>query len=149
MQRFLLPILLLAVVAVAGCTSTGQAPANPAAAAAPAEGTAAPEAAVSEAPLKEFALNSFYTIEGGQPHPQFDIRELTVNQGDRVRITVTNTKGAHTFEIDEYNIHQSTPLNEPVLIEFTADQAGDFVYYCASAGHRQNGHWGTLRVLAA
>ncbi len=137
MQRFLLPILLLAVVAVAGCTSTGQAPA------------AAESPAASEAPLKEFALESFYTIEDGTPLPQFDLSELTVDQGDRVRITVTNTKGAHTFDLEEYGIHEQTPLDTPVTVEFVADRSGDFVYYCASPGHRENGHWGTLRVLAA
>ena len=74
------------------------------------------------------------------------IKEITVKKGDKVRIKVTNTKGGHDFKLDEYNIFRPTPLNEEVIIEFTADKIGDFVYYCNQPNHRSLGHWGTLRV---
>ena len=50
------------------------------------------------------------------------------------------------FVIDEYNIKKATPINEEVVIEFTADKAGEFVYYCSMPNHRQLGQWGTLLV---
>lgn len=100
-----------------------------------------------EAPVKEFAMTSFYEMKDGKPAPQFSLKEITVNKGDRVRIKVTNTKGAHDFTLNEYNIFKETPLNEEVTIEFTADKAGEFVYYCAKMNHRELGQWGTLKVL--
>lgn len=101
-----------------------------------------------EAAVKEFSLTSFYEIVDGQPKPQYSLKEITVNQGDKVRIKITVTKGTHNFNLDEFNIKADTPLNQEVTVEFTADKAGEFIYYCSIPGHRQNGHWGTLKVLA-
>lgn len=100
-----------------------------------------------ERPVKEFSMTSFTEIIDGQYFPQFSMKELEVNKGDLVRIKVTVTSGEHDFKIDEFNVYSETPLNEEVVIEFVADQAGEFVYYCAKPNHRKNGHWGTLTVL--
>jgi len=53
----------------------------------------------------------------------------------------------HDFKIDEYNIYADTQPNKEYVVEFTADKAGDFVYYCTKPGHREKGQWGTLKVL--
>lgn len=100
----------------------------------------------SEAPVKEFVMTSFYEMEDGKPFPQYSVKELRVKKGDRVRIKVTNTKGSHDINIDEFGVKAETPLDQEVTVEFTADKAGEFVYYCSKPGHRQNGHWGTLIV---
>ena len=68
-------------------------------------------------------------------------------RGDIVRIKVTNIKGTHDFTLDEYGIKKTTSLNEEVVVEFTADKAGEFIYYCSVLGLRQKGQWGTLKVL--
>ena len=96
--------------------------------------------------VKEFKMTSFYEILDGKPKPQYSINEITVKKGDAVKIEVTVTKGNHDFNIDEYNIHQETPLEKPTVIQFTADKPGTFIYYCSMPGHRENGHWGTLTV---
>ncbi len=96
--------------------------------------------------VKETTMTSFYEMVDGQPKPQFSVKEIKVKKGDLVRIKVTNTKGMHDINIDEFNIHKATPLDEEVVIEFVADKTGDFVYYCSMPGHRAGGHWGTLRV---
>lgn len=101
-----------------------------------------------EAPVKEFSMTSFYEMVDGQPKPQYSLKEMTVSQGDKVRVKITVTKGAHNFNLDEFNVKADTPLNQEVTVEFTADKAGEFIYYCSMPGHRQNGHWGTLKVLA-
>lgn len=93
---------------------------------------------------KEFTMTSYYDPQ--LQKPLFSLKEMTVEKGDLVRIKVTNTLGAHDFTLDEYGIHEATPLNQEVVIEFTADKAGEFVYYCSMPGHRANGQWGTLRV---
>ena len=88
-------------------------------------------------------MTSFYDNTG----IWFSLKEITVNKGDIVRIKVTNIKGTHDFTLDEYGIKKMTPLDEEVVIEFTADKAGEFIYYCSVPGHRQKGQWGTLRVI--
>jgi len=96
-----------------------------------------------EATVKEFIMDSFYDDTG----IWFSLKEISVSKGDIVRIKVTNIKGTHDFTLDEYGIKKMTPLNEEVVIEFTADKVGEFIYYCSVSGHRQKGQWGTLKVL--
>ena len=98
-------------------------------------------------PVKEFTLQSFTQIVEGKYFPQFSQKELTVNKGDFVRIKVTNTKGSHDFIIDEFGVYSETPLNQEMTVEFVADKAGSFEYYCTRPGHRQNGQLGTLKVV--
>lgn len=101
-----------------------------------------------EQTVKEFSMESFVEFVDGKPKPQFSLKEITVNKGDLVRIKITVTKGTHDFKIDEFNVYADTKeLNKEYAVEFTADKAGEFVYYCAKPGHRTNGHWGTLKVV--
>src|SRR3989344_5481885 len=101
----------------------------------------------AEKQVKEFTMESFVEFVDGQPKPQFSLKEITVNKGDKVKIKITNIKGTHDFKLDEFNIYEGTPLNQEVVVEFTADKVGEFVYYCNQPGHRQAGQWGTIRVL--
>jgi len=100
-----------------------------------------------EQAVKEFIMTSFTEFVDGKPKPQFSLKEITVNKGDLVRIKITNTRGTHDFKIDEFGVYTDTPINQEVVVEFTADKSGEFVYYCTKPGHRANGHWGTLKVL--
>lgn len=100
-----------------------------------------------EPELKEFTMTSFVEMVDGKPKPQYSLKEITVNKGDKVRIKITVTSGMHDFRIDEYDIYADTPLNKETVVEFTADKAGEFVYYCTKPGHRQNGHFGILKVI--
>lgn len=92
--------------------------------------------------VKEFTMTAYYDEKG----KWFSLKEMTVKKGDTVRVNVTNTKGMHNFTIDELGVAQNLPLNEQVVVEFTASKAGDFVYYCSMPGHRAGGQWGTLHV---
>ena len=132
-KHILLALAVLSVIFIAGCTTTGQ--------------TTSKSLIKNEPVVKEFTMTSFYEIVDGKPKPQFSLSEIIVNKGDTVRIKITNTKGTHDFTIDEYKVYAETPLNEEVVVEFTADKAGEFVYYCAKPGHRAGGQWGTLKVL--
>lgn len=100
-----------------------------------------------EQKVKEFTIKSFVEFVDGKPKPQFDLKEITVNKGDKVRIKITVTKGDHDFKIDEFNVYADTKLNEEMVVEFTADKSGEFVYYCTKTGHRAAGHWGILKVV--
>lgn len=96
---------------------------------------------------KEFSMTSFTEIIDGKYYPQFSTKEIEVNKGDIVKIKITATSGTHNFNIDEFDLHYNTPLDKEIVIEFKADQAGEFIYYCSIPGHRANGHWGKLIVL--
>lgn len=97
-------------------------------------------------PIKEFVVQSYTEIINGTYHPKFSPTELTVNKGDLVRLRINVTSGMHSFKIDEFGVFSETPTNQVTTVEFVADKTGEFVYYCAKPGHRQAGHWGTLRV---
>lgn len=101
----------------------------------------------SMADIKEFTMTSFVNMVDGKPKPEYSLKEIIVKKGDLVRIKVTVTSGMHDFKIDEFNVYSDTKINEEAVVEFTADKAGEFIYYCTKPGHRQNGHWGTLKVL--
>ncbi|MBI2064513.1 MAG: cupredoxin domain-containing protein [Candidatus Yanofskybacteria bacterium] len=96
--------------------------------------------------VKEFSMTSYYEMKDGKASANFSLSQIKVNKGDTVRIKVTNTKGSHDFVIDEYSIKKPTPLGQEVTIEFKADKAGSFKYYCSMPGHRQMGQEGTLIV---
>jgi nitrite reductase (NO-forming) len=107
----------------------------------PTEGAVpAPEMVVNA--VKDFAMTAYYDEKG----VWFSLKEMTVKKGDTVRVTITNTKGMHDFTIDELGVTKALPLDQPTVVEFTATQTGDFVYYCSMPGHRAKGQWGTLHV---
>jgi nitrous oxide reductase len=96
--------------------------------------------------VKEFIMTSFTEVIDGKYYPQYSLKNITVNKGDLVRIKITVTGGMHDFKIDEFDVYSDTPLDKETVIEFVADEAGEFIYYCTKPGHRANGHWGTLIV---
>jgi nitrous-oxide reductase len=65
----------------------------------------------------------------------FRPEHIKVRQGDRVRIHLTSLEtirdGTHGFAIDKYNINVSLEPGESEVIEFVADQAGVYPFYCS------------------
>ena len=101
----------------------------------------------NERPVKEFVMDSFTEVIDGKYYPQYSLKEITVKKGDLVRVKITVTSGTHDFKIDEFDVYSETLLNEETVIEFFADKAGEFIYYCTKPNHRKNGHWGTIKVI--
>ncbi len=66
--------------------------------------------------------------------------------GQKVTVLVNAVGNMHNFAIDELGINVQTPGGKITEITFTPDKAGSFEFYCAMAGHRQKGQWGTLIV---
>lgn len=93
-----------------------------------------------------FELDSFNSTVDGAYAPRFSLNEIKVNKGDLVKISVNTLSGTHDFTIDEFNVFSETPEGEITVIEFTADKAGEFVFYCSKGQHRALGQWGTLIV---
>lgn len=72
---------------------------------------------------------------------------MTVNKGDRVRITFVNDSGTHDLVIDEFNARTKIIQGgAQETIEFVADKTGSFEYYCSVGQHREMGMKGTLTV---
>lgn len=65
---------------------------------------------------------------------------ITVNKGDRVKITLENAEGAHGILIPDYEFDLKAGAGETKSAEFTADKAGTFGFRCnimCGAGHRE------------
>jgi len=90
---------------------------------------------------------SINTIEVSGSNFKFDPSEILVKKGDTVRIVFTNSDGMHDFVIDEFDARTKVLKDgESETIEFVADQAGKFEYYCSVGQHRQMGMVGNLIV---
>ena len=65
----------------------------------------------------------------------FNPEHVYLKQGDKVRWHITNTERAidatHGFALPVYNITASLEAGESVTIEFEADTAGTFPFYCS------------------
>lgn len=73
--------------------------------------------------------------------------ELKVKKGDRVRIEFTSSDGFHDWVIDEFNAAtKQVQTGDTAAVEFVADQAGSFEYYCSVGQHRTLGMQGNLVV---
>ena len=77
----------------------------------------------------------------------FSPATITVKKGEHVIITFKNSGGTHDWQLDEFGA-ATKKLNsgEEETIEFIADKAGSFEYYCSVGNHRAMGMKGTLTV---
>jgi plastocyanin len=74
-------------------------------------------------------------------------KQLKVKKGDTVVITLMNAEGFHDFKIDEFEVATNQiGTDEEEEVEFVADKAGTFEYYCSVGKHRQMGMVGKLIV---
>ncbi len=91
-------------------------------------------------PVKEF------TVTGSSF--KFSPSSMTVKKGDTVRVNFKSSGGTlHDFKIDEFDVATSQlGEDEEEQVEFVADKAGTFEYYCSVGNHRKMGMVGKLVV---
>lgn len=79
----------------------------------------------------------------------FDVSEIRVNAGDTVRVTYTNGGGRHDWVVDEFEGAKTRVISagQSQTVEFVANRAGTFEFYCSVPGHRQAGMYGTFVVV--
>lgn len=93
----------------------------------------------SDAEVKEITV----TNEGFDFIP----KEIRVNVGDRIQLTYENGGGYHDWVLDEFDAATSQfSGGQSETIEFVADEAGDFEFYCSVGNHRARGMWGNFIV---
>lgn len=86
-----------------------------------------------------------FTVDG--KNFSFTPSTLTVKKGNTVRIIFKNVGGFHDFKVDELNAAtKQIGDGQTDTIEFVADKAGSFEYYCSIGSHRAMGMKGTLIV---
>jgi heme/copper-type cytochrome/quinol oxidase subunit 2 len=73
--------------------------------------------------------------------------EIKVKKGQKVKIVMNSVSMMHDFNIDELNVRMPvTPKGTTGTVEFTADKAGTFEYYCSVGQHRKMGQVGKIIV---
>lgn len=108
------------------------------------ETTKAPEGVPTQNEAAVPAVKEFTVIGSSY---LFDPSTITVNHGDKVKITFKNSGGMHDWRIDELGVAtKKIKAGEEEVLEFTADKAGTFEYYCSVGEHRAKGMKGTLIV---
>ena len=124
-MKALYVITIFAIVFISGCVAYQ---------------TTAPEQTAETGELKEF------TVEASEF--SFNPSSITVNKGDRVKITFKNVGSAvHNFVIDELGVSTNTLSPGGIeTIEFIADRSGTSAFYCSIPGHRSAGVEGQITV---
>jgi uncharacterized cupredoxin-like copper-binding protein len=78
---------------------------------------------------------------------RFGQTELRIKAGQEITLQLENyDMYAHSFDIDELELHVEMPANDRVTTQFTALEPGTYTIYCAVPGHRQAGMIATLLV---
>jgi heme/copper-type cytochrome/quinol oxidase subunit 2 len=61
----------------------------------------------------------------------FSPNRIEVVEGDLVRIDLRTEDIAHSLTIDAYRIAKRVEAGQPVVLEFRAERAGTFPFYCS------------------
>lgn len=86
-----------------------------------------------------------FTLEAGSYYYKPNI--ITVKKGDKVKVTINAVDKMHDFVVDEFNAKTDiVAAGKSASVEFTADKAGSYEFYCSVANHRAQGMVGTLIV---
>jgi len=77
----------------------------------------------------------------------FEPVTIKVTMGDTVKIIFKDSDGFHDLKIGGYNVATSRiNAGEESSVQFVADKAGSFEYFCTVGNHRERGMIGTLVV---
>ena len=80
----------------------------------------------------------------------FEPATIEAVEGERLRILVKSGDGLHGFEIKKFKVSKEIPRgSEPVVIEFTASEAGKFPILCSAFCGDGHGDMKGMLVVAA
>lgn len=78
---------------------------------------------------------------------RFDQNEIRAHVGETVALRLQNEDtSAHSFDIDQLNVHTAMPVGTTNLALFRPSAPGSYTFYCNIPGHREAGMEGTLIV---
>lgn len=78
---------------------------------------------------------------------RFGQTELRLQAGQEITLNLENYDlYAHSFDVEELNLHVEIPANGQVTATFTAPEPGTYEIYCGVPGHKEAGMIATLVV---
>jgi nitrite reductase (NO-forming) len=103
---------------------------------------------VSGSPAASPAAGQVKSFTVAAANFSFTPKEIRVKTGDTVRITLTNNSTMpHDWKVDAFSAATKVITNgQTDTIEFVANKAGTYEYYCSVGQHRQQGMVGSLIV---
>jgi cytochrome c oxidase subunit II len=119
MVRNIFLILMIALLAVAGCSQTTQ-----------------------NSPTTTFGAGEAKEISVTAKQYEFSPSVINVNKGDHVRLRFTTLDVAHGFMLDGYGVSTRIDVGKESVVEFVADKAGEFNFRCnvpCGSGHMEMG----------
>src|SRR3989344_1744126 len=73
-----------------------------------------------------------YTVIAQKNKWNWSPETFEVTQGDRIKLTVINEDDYdHGFAIDQFGVSQRLPARGTIHVEFVANTAGEWPYYCS------------------
>lgn len=73
-----------------------------------------------------------FTIYNRENRWSFDPDTITVNEGDKVKLTLINQDDYdHGIAIDQFGVSQRIPAKGTITLEFVASTPGEWPYYCS------------------
>ena len=90
------------------------------------------------------------TIDFTLSRDAFSPERIEVRLGEKVRLNVTSTDGAHGFAIKELGLNASIPADgKPVMFDLTPNEAGTFEITCSRYCDRTQRHIRAWLVVTA
>lgn len=96
------------------------------------------------APIEE---TNAVTIDITAKQWEYEPKEIRVKEGQTIILKMKSVDVPHGFAIEEYRVNVFLPPGEVMEVKFTADKAGEFLYFCnvfCGTGHPN--HKGKLIV---
>ncbi len=76
----------------------------------------------------------------------FDPEVIRIKEGESFKINVKSIDIAHSFDMDDFDIHMSFKEGGNLIIKLNNLKKGEYEYYCAIPGHKEAGMKGVLIV---
>ena len=79
----------------------------------------------------------------------FTPNELTFTAEKPITVILTSVDGSHSFHVDELNVKsREAKKGQSIVVEFSADKAGKYEFYCAHGSHKKKGMTGMLEITS-
>ena len=72
---------------------------------------------------------------------------IIAEKGQEISIEIDNIDIMHSFDLNEFNVHEFLPAAKKKVIAFTPDKVGEFMFFCNVPGHTEAGMRGRLVVV--
>ena len=106
-----------------------------------------PPVEIQEEPTQTESESKIKEIEVTARQWEFIPNPIEANLGDRVRLRITSVDVSHGFALPDFGVSQRLSPGRTETVEFTADKAGSFTFFCnVACGSGHSGMRGTLVV---